>query len=883
MMKRLLMSLMALAPVAGIYSQLYEVSLEEKVSNSKLIVEGTVLKQHCFYGPNKQMIYTASTFGVFKSFKGQETVETIEVVTAGGAMEDMAVVADHVGVLHVGQTGMLFLENVWNGMKDPLNGSELFQLYAAEQSILDYDLLQNKATCPFAQYDGITTTLYKSVQAITGKAYKSISNVNIDNEISKYNVPRQQSHSISNFSPASVYAGALLDPAKNVLTINGNGFGSSPGLNHQVLFRDGNDNKENPTVAIPYGDPHIVSWSNTQIRVKVPQNASTGKLAVTIAAGDTAYASTNLQVTTSIITVSFNNGVLNEPRLVADNGVFGGYSIFYSTSTAGNGANITTSPVFPLVKRAVKTWIDDAGANFLEAGNTATQVVADDAYNIIMLDNNNTGVAPLASGVLGVCYNKFVSCNTSINNAQKTDFDIIIRNAGVSTGTANFDNGPCAPTFTDPQRIDLETVVFHELGHALNLGHVNIPTQVPTHVDYAYVNFANPPGVMHYALTPWVVRRSMDESALAGVIHTINPIGVSLGACRATAEMTPKANQRPANDGCPAVFPAGTTAPGTVLNINLINATSNRNQDPSYQQLLSNYPDAGISQTNNVYQVMKTSANGDITFNVTNYETIPAEVASTCGDEQGVLVSLYNVTSCPVGGAYPAPVVNFFIDKNESINLTGAPAGLTLLAVFNGYRNTKARFTVTLTGSALPITLASFEGRKLQNNTNELTAVISTAENVKEIVLERSIDAIHFEPLENLKQKNNGSFAGRHVIIDASPAKAINFYRLKTTDNDGKIHLSIMVSLDNSAGDGIISVSPNPVANYLQISNLPANDKGLNMRIIDINGRMIRQKGLGQQGGNQSISTDGMLPGTYMLQVLDAGGQILKTEKIIKL
>ncbi len=864
-------------------AQLYEVSLDKKVQNSSLIVEGRVLDQHCFWGPGRQMIYTASKVEVYKSFKGQLQQSTIEIVTPGGAMEDRVVQVDHLGSLEPRQTALFFLQDAWQQMTDPQNGERLYGLYAAEQSVITYDLLSNKASCPFADYDGITTTLYKNVQAKTGLAFTEIKPTNIDNEIARFAVPRQQSHNISGFSPASVVGGALLNPTINVLTINGTGFSNTPTSAHKVLFRDGNANNNNPTIEIPFNDAHIINWTDNQITLRTPARASTGRLAVTIGIGDTAFAANNLIVSSSVLTVRFNNGVLNEPRLVADNGAFGGYSVFYSTGTSGGGANITTSPVFPVVQRALATWRERGGGNLLEGGNTISQAVANDAQNIIMLDNTNTGVAPLAEGVLGACFNQFLSCNTSTNNAQKADFDIVIRNQGVSAGSTNFDNGPCAPSFTDPQRTDMETIIFHELGHALNLAHVNEPFQISTDPNFQFVNFVNPSGVMHYALTPWVVRRSLDAPSLAGLAHTTIPVGgVSLGVCAATQQMTPTPIMAPDNDGCPAVFPATPTPIGTIWSIDLKNATSNKGQDPGFVQLLANQPTFGVSITNNVYQTVRTSNTGTLTFTVAEYATYPAEVATTCGNEQGVLVTAYQVNSCPTGQTFPSPSAHFLIQGNTAVTLNNLPANINLLLVINGFRNTKASFRMTLSGTALPIVLANFSGRKLANGTNELTADISSAENVREIAVERGISLGQFEPFAFLKQKANNSYAGLHTIIDPQPANGVNFYRLKTTDNDGKITLSQIVTIDNRVNDRSITVSPNPFQSQIQLNNLPETIEGLNLRIMDSQGKIILARNLGTRGGNVSIAAPTQVAGMYLLQIIDKQGIVVYSEKILK-
>src|SRR5436305_6599674 len=80
----------------------------------------------------------------------------------------------------------------------------------------------------------------------------------------------------------------------------------------------------------------------------------------------------------------------------------------------------------------------------------------------------------MAAGVLESTYSYATVCyNTSpfkIYTAQKTGFDILVRNDSVSAGNIPFEDGPCFP---GTATYDREMVVLHELGHALNLAHIN--------------------------------------------------------------------------------------------------------------------------------------------------------------------------------------------------------------------------------------------------------------------------------------------------------------------------------------------------------------------------------------------------------------------------
>src|SRR5262249_49157475 len=148
----------------------------------------------------------------------------------------------------------------------------------------------------------------------------------------------------------------------------------------------------------------------------------------------------------------------------------GGYTFKYSISTAGGGKNFLTDPAHQTFLNAITTWKESVGVNFIEGSTTSVQKIADDTNNLVVFDNLNTGVPPMASGVLEITYSFsslcYVQSPFQVYAGQKRGFDILIRNNGVSAGNIPFEEGPCFPAVGS---YDRETVILHELGHALNL------------------------------------------------------------------------------------------------------------------------------------------------------------------------------------------------------------------------------------------------------------------------------------------------------------------------------------------------------------------------------------------------------------------------------
>jgi hypothetical protein len=170
----------------------------------------------------------------------------------------------------------------------------------------------------------------------------------------------------------------------------------------------------------------------------------------------------------------------------------------------------------------------------------------------------------------------------------------------------------------------------------------------------------------------------------------------------------------------------------------------------------------------------------------------------------------------------------------------------------------------------LPVSLLSFKGKKLKNNTNLLTWRVADEKDLSAYLVEKSTDSKTFEQVGIVKTKGSNSiyeFTDKNTISGSSGL----YYRLKMIDLDEKIEYSKIINLESDKILRGVKIYPNPTSNIVNIEIEGTLNKSVQMSVKDISGRVVLQQTL--TSDNSTINMSAVSGGLYILETQFSDGQ----------
>jgi len=307
----------------------------------------------------------------------------------------------------------------------------------------------------------------------------------------------------------------------------------------------------------------------------------------------------------------------------------------------------------------------------------------------------------------------------------------------------------------------------------------------------------------------------------------------------------------PSNDNCAGAttLTSGVTVQGTT-----VGAT----QTIAPEICTGSSPTAGAVD---VWYSFTATQNGTATVTLTNVGATLDAVLVAYSGSCGSLTSIGCADGPGLGGS-------------ETLILNGLVGGTTYyLRVFN-YTTGIGAFEITISGAAVPVTIEYFRGMK-QAGRNLLDWKVNCFGSPSvQMEIERSADGRRFSTIQTMNESATRCLQP-FSMIDPSPLPGINYYRLKTTDVDGKIAYSTIVAVINGdKGFDIVSMAPNPARTSAVISLTSAQPGKAELIVSDISGRRLSQQSISLIAGNNPIPLDvsSLASGVYQVIVTTANG-----------
>lgn len=156
-----------------VFGQLYEVSLDNRIEQSYLIVEGKVVESKC-YRADDGTIYTANKVELVGILKGDYRNSYLTITTWGGELNGESQTWTHLLALNKGDYGLFFLQPTRVPSIKIADNSTSFDVYAGIQGFLPFIQNESKAWIaydPFDTYNDVPKELYNYIAQKTGQDF----------------------------------------------------------------------------------------------------------------------------------------------------------------------------------------------------------------------------------------------------------------------------------------------------------------------------------------------------------------------------------------------------------------------------------------------------------------------------------------------------------------------------------------------------------------------------------------------------------------------------------------------------------------------------------------------------------------------------------------
>ena len=205
-----------------------------------------------------------------------------------------------------------------------------------------------------------------------------------------------------------------------------------------------------------------------------------------------------------------------------------------------------------------------------------------------------------------------------------------------------------------------------------------------------------------------------------------------------------------------------------------------------------------------------------------------------------------------------------FVDNNLANNAIG----YYYIDITNGTKRiVTAPVWYTRVDGVVAVTFSSFTIQKV-NNVAKLTWTTEQEINSSHFIIERSADGRNWKTLATVAAAGYSNNHLDYYAYDNLPLNGTGYYRIKQVDKDDKFQVSVVRNIRFDL-DYMISISPNPASDFINISFDKTNSTNSLIRIFDASGNLVFTEKNSQPVLHINTSKFGR--GLYFIKVTNAG------------
>ncbi|HEX2629342.1 MAG TPA: T9SS type A sorting domain-containing protein, partial [Chitinophagaceae bacterium] len=180
--------------------------------------------------------------------------------------------------------------------------------------------------------------------------------------------------------------------------------------------------------------------------------------------------------------------------------------------------------------------------------------------------------------------------------------------------------------------------------------------------------------------------------------------------------------------------------------------------------------------------------------------------------------------------------------------------------------------------AVLGVSFLSFTGTMLPSKEVELKWEAITDRQHSYFVIERSDDQRSWSAIGTVYA--NQPFR----MIDPSPAKGNNYYRLRAVDINGISEYSRVINITYKTNMFSMAFFPNPVETELTLNMKTETPEKMRIEIVDLSGRKVYEQDAISMSAGRTVRIDmrKFAAQIYILKVTNSKNELLSAEKFIK-